>query len=399
MRNANRGLAVLFASLLVGCGHLAVDVAVLDPDVVESEMERYLHRDLLPNLLAQTEASIEDQVTEIKAEHKAFYEKTAEQYRQTALQLSEEKQNAIEFIAASLVDDFGLAWDERYKGWKEELVVLANRARELNREIDAPDEASTHVSDREKAVEAGKRLRGVLRQYYGKLAEIQRAIRIDTNDKFDNVVSQLEDYEVEHALIAIAQSELEESTEESENLVSKSFGLDTKPIHGSPHAHAVASAPEEFWAKPFNQAYGRGYFGNVDVAIALDSQTGNYTVKGVLFDPSDVANAISKVTTQALVLAAQVYGVPVPPGSGDSNVADGTALTNSSKQLTDLEASTAAKVAAKEDLESALDAIAASIVEKRKRLTGDDADARTEAIEAIKATFDAYKSQLEQAEE
>ena len=399
MRNASRALAVLFASLLVGCGHLAVDVAVLDPRVVESETDRYLHRNLLPKLLAQSDVSIKEQVGEIKAEHKAFYEKTAEQYRKSAEDLSSEKRASVEFFARSLVDDFGRAWDDRYEGWEADLVALAQRARELNGEIDAPHAESPPVRAREKAIEARRKLTAVLQQYYGKLAEIQRAIWIDTNNEVDSVVSKLENYGVGPELIASAKVELEKNTEESANLVSTSFGLDTKPIHSSPHAHAVASAAENFWAKPFNRAYGRGYFGNVDVAIALDSQTGNYTVKGVLFDPSDVANAISKVTTQALVLAAQVYGVPVAPSSGDSDDAAGTALTNSSKQLSDLEASTAAKVAGMEDFESALDAIAASIVEKRERLTGDDAEARTEAIEAIKATFDAYKGRLEQAEE
>jgi len=392
MNNATRALAAFSAALLVGCGHLAVDVAVLDPRVVESEADRYLYRNLLAQLLAQSDASVKEKVEAIKMEHQAFYQQTAEQYCEVASTLESNNKKVVEGIADALIQDFGRVWDDRYEKWKTDLVKLANRARELSAEIDAHDAESPPIMDRIK-------LTAVLRQYHANLAEIQRAIRIDTNNQVYRVASNLGSATAAGSSIASAQEKLEESAEESANAVAASFGLDTKPIHDSPHAHAVASAPPSAWAKPFNRAYGRGYLGNVDVAIALDSQTGNYTVKGVLFDPSDVASAISKVTTQALVLAAQVYGVPVSPGSGDGGTPAGTALMNSSKELSDLETSTATKVAGMEDFDNALDAIAASIVEKRERLTGGDADARAEAIEAIKATFDAYKDRLTHSEE
>ena len=85
--------------------------------------------------------------------------------------------------------------------------------------------------------------------------------------------------------------------------------FDSGDIQQSPYVYYVASADEKKWAPKFDQTAGRGTFGNTDIAIKALAP-GNFTIKGISFNPADVAATASKVTSQTVLLAAQVAGVP-----------------------------------------------------------------------------------------
>lgn len=101
------------------------------------------------------------------------------------------------------------------------------------------------------------------------------------------------------------------------------------------YAYAVASAPESLWKTNYNQAFGSGNFGNVDVVIRMNS-TADFSVKGMRFDASTVAQVASKVMTQALLIGAQMSGVPVATAS-TGTTSGGDALSKSSTDLAALD--------------------------------------------------------------
>ncbi len=116
------------------------------------------------------------------------------------------------------------------------------------------------------------------------------------------------------------------------------------------YAYAVANAPDGLWKRDFNRAFANGTLGNVDVVIRLNS-TADFSVKGLLFDASKVAQVASKVMTQAVLLGAQMSGVPVPTAS-TGTTSGGDALSKSSADLATADAALArrqAQVAAQKD--------------------------------------------------
>ena len=106
------------------------------------------------------------------------------------------------------------------------------------------------------------------------------------------------------------------------------------------YAYAVASAPESLWKTNYNQAFGSGTFGNVDVVIRMNS-TADFSVKGMRFDASTVAQVASKVMTQALLIGAQMSGVPVATASTGTSSGGGDALSKSSADLAALDSALA----------------------------------------------------------
>lgn len=105
------------------------------------------------------------------------------------------------------------------------------------------------------------------------------------------------------------------------------------------YAYAVASAPESLWKTNYNQAFGSGSFGNVDVVIRMNS-TADFSVKGMRFDASTVAQVASKVMTQALLIGAQMAGVPVATAS-TGTTSGGDAVSKSSADLAALDSALA----------------------------------------------------------
>ncbi len=151
-------------------------------------------------------------------------------------------------------------------------------------------------------------------------------------------------------------------------------------------AHVVANAPDKLWAKNFNQAYGNGSFGNVDIVIRMNS-TADFSLKGMRFDASTVAQVASKVMTQSLLIGAQLSGVPVPTARSASGAAatGGEALSGASSDLAGLQASLARRQAQAEAQRDAVRAAARSILGSRAQMDAAEFDAKGKADDSRSA--------------
>ena len=161
----------------------------------------------------------------------------------------------------------------------------------------------------------------------------------------------------------------------------------------SAQAYAVASAPEDKWAPRFNRTFGRGTFGNLNFAVKM-VDLADFTIKGITFDPTKVAEIASKVTTQSLLLAAQIAGVPVAGlnlGQNDT----GSALAAQSAALAGILESNQRLAAQQQLRQEAIVAILTRIAQELNNLRSADENIRVEAHRAIRATYDAYKDLLQ----
>lgn len=167
-------------------------------------------------------------------------------------------------------------------------------------------------------------------------------------------------------------------------------------------AYFVASAPDNLWEKDFNRAYADTKLGNADIVIRLNS-TADFSVKGLLFDASKVAQVASKVLTQTVLLSAQVAGVPVPTASTTSTgtTSGGDSLSKSSSDLATLDAAQAARDARVAGQKSAMRSLARSLLAATPQLTSaalatkpkDDAD-RLAIHGGIDSSYTALKTLL-----
>lgn len=101
-------------------------------------------------------------------------------------------------------------------------------------------------------------------------------------------------------------------------------------LSDSGFAYAVASLPEAQWSSVFNEAIAQGSNGNVDIVVKMNEQA-DFTVKGMRFDVSKIPEMARKATTQGLLLAAQIAGVPIR--SAPSKPEENTGLASASVEL------------------------------------------------------------------
>ncbi|WP_417483997.1 hypothetical protein [Maricaulis salignorans] len=157
---------------------------------------------------------------------------------------------------------------------------------------------------------------------------------------------------------------------------------------GTGYAYALRALPDNFWRNNYNQASGSGQFGNTDIVIRLNS-TGDFSVKGMTFDPSTVAAIASKVSTQALLLGAQMAGVPVATsGSGNNNGLAGQGGRLQSARQTELVRQAREGAQARAIIEMAH----AVLAEEEAFADGAEPEDRARAEAAIQTVFGAYRS-------
>jgi hypothetical protein len=172
-------------------------------------------------------------------------------------------------------------------------------------------------------------------------------------------------------------------------------------VADSPLAYVVANAPDSAWKKQFNETLVKGNFGNVSTAIKLENLA-DFTIKGMTFDPNKVAQVAAKVTTQSLLVAAQIAGVPV---NGQAQSSDsGQALVQASSTLADAQKKLDSQRAINRDYRSALIDVGHAILREKEGINeaavagGPDAPEaksnRASAIAAINASFEAQKKRL-----
>lgn len=158
-------------------------------------------------------------------------------------------------------------------------------------------------------------------------------------------------------------------------------------LGSSEFAYAVASLPPKRWKTVFNEAFAKGTNGNVDIVMKMNERA-DFTVKGMRFDVSKIPEMARKATTQGLLLAAQIAGVPIPraPQPPDQN----TGLASASLELSgvlDAQAKREAMIAERRRVLLALGLLVAS---SQSEIKTDMGRARLkEALEAQLSALDA----------
>ena len=360
-RGVRIAMAGLVALVLTACGSLTVTMEVLNPDVVQRQQDKALIAGI-PKVLGTSDEQIAATVRNIKQTHRKGYEKIRERYSADASKLPEPAARAKRAMGDALV----LGFDERVK---KEYSALMDDLRQYRQDLRRTLGARYSVTPPDPQYSG---VLEILRNWQFRLAQFNAFVRDDVREisKQPGATSLtlVEGNEVNAALAAL-NDELAQIS-----------------IQNSPFAHAVASAPSEDWSG-YNKVHTIGNFGSTDVAIKLDPHTGNYLLKGLSFDPSDVAAVASKVATQGLLLAAQVAGVPVKLGSTPDAAAAGGALATSSGALADTQASLEGRRARDQARKAALLTIANVIVNEEADLKGGDAE-RKAAVAAIRNAFE-----------
>ena len=150
-------------------------------------------------------------------------------------------------------------------------------------------------------------------------------------------------------------------------------------------SHVIYSEPT-CWKGVYNQTYGRGVFGNTDIAIKMES-AGDYTLKGLRLDTTKVTQAFFKTMSQAIQLTAAAYGVPVPGKSVSPQ--EGVAIDDEIIQADQkkLDSESARRMSRRSSL-----ALMEVIVSQDSALQ--DGNKWKDAVEHIKKTMEMYKPTL-----
>lgn len=356
MNTVKKFLMLIASLLLCACAKLDVGVEVLNSDKLRIRNE-------MPIILALDNTTITRDILSFEAIHRKYYDKQIsllnKKYQNAKKEGMEKESILYEANAKDLNDGFvntiGPYYDRKEGEWKERVRTLKTQYKIYDQNTDKEKE---------------KRLRTAL---------------IIGIDQYDNFKSDIVDYRLHDLNESINEDLFTRGEQEIVNprqTLFKSGGLEH-----SPALYNVVNAPKKDWAKYFDRSYGAGYFGNVDIAIkALDSP-GNFTVKGLSFNPADVATMASKVTTQSVVLAAQIAGVPVNISGTPSG--DGAQLANVSTRISAAVASSEELKVSLNNQQLALISLAQAILAEQNNIT--NINKQEEALNAIKASYESHK--------
>jgi hypothetical protein len=170
-----------------------------------------------------------------------------------------------------------------------------------------------------------------------------------------------------------------------------------------PLASWVVNSDEEAWRGGFNESYGAGYLGNVDVAIKMEAD-GVFTLKGVRLDASKTTEATFAVIRQSLNVVAAGVGVPglkaappkpAPAADPSSSTSPADTPDVSERLVASAETIRASERHQREQAQYAMSAIFDVIARNAKAITTSPDDAREQAIQQIKVVYGAYKPLIE----
>jgi len=392
-------------ALLASCGSLQVDVDVLNPRVIEAEVERIQNREALDLALSQSRDGLHQYFVDFHKVHRQYYEDLKTQYLADAEHLVKPDENTTddEMALAKIVlteianellteifdrlvfPQYDVTEQQVWDLYLEARILAKERANASADEIAGITEQLTQVAMSTRAIKIGFAAwveRDIGRQALASIQELQ--------------VSPVSETQKETSVAAITETTNKAGNEVE--IIKKTSLIGQGSLFQDPHAFAVASADDDMWADHYNQVFGKGHFGNLNVAIKMNSPA-DFTLKGLTFDPSQVASIAAKVSTQALLVATQIAGVPVNvSGSQQSNPAsgNGAALAASSDALATVQAQTAQAEAKQADYLDALITIGLAITreDNENGLQADPAPMREKSAEAILSTFDAHKARL-----
>lgn len=339
-------IVLTMAALLSGCGQLAVRVDVLDPEHVRQESTEEGLRRLYREIVGAQNGELAARVDRNFANYQREVIKLAKSYDDVARKLQDPRGDALKEVANGLrmgVTSGVVQSDVSRHG--DTMEALAQAIRELGVTLKWSGRGVVPAELRERLAnfEAEDKKLQLLQQ---------RELRVLLNDgrKVSALIGSAAAPEVKAAAdqAAVVAS------------VSQRSIIQDGSLAATEYAYLVARAPEHLWASNFNRAFASGNFGNVDVVIRLNS-TADFSVKGMLFDASKVAQVASKVLTQSILVGAQMAGVPTATASTGTQTG-GDALSKSSADLATAEAAIAKRQALAESQRGAARALARTIL-------------------------------------
>ncbi len=366
---------------LSACSSLQVEVGVLKPEVVRGRAENDRLTRSLPSIIAETDTTVGQFFVDRINVHATAYDRIREAYSTEAVKLSEDNPERALLNSAAESMTFPDQLRDNYRYWETVTLGADSSLRSLwpayQAEVDPSErhrlrqQLLARLDERESVSENVNRLLIEdldLTRMKERLQDLPEAIQVPLIEKIQQSVRQ--DLKTQRTQL-----------------------FDPGGIQHSPYAYYVAKADDEDWALQFDYTKGRGTFGNTDIAIKALAP-GNFTIKGVSFNPADVAATAAKVASQTVLLAAQIAGVPVKISGAPPSGQAGAALAQSSGALNDAIARNARvdqRLIAHRD---ALRRIAAAIVRERQVILSGTAAQRHSALEAIKAVYESHAPQL-----
>ena len=372
-------LSVVVAFLMItACGgSLRVTVETIDPSYIETINTR---QELIVVLAAAIDPGQPTQkyLRDLMKKHLSNYEQLAKEYEKEADSIRDnEAARTLRHLASSLrvdsKDQITPMYDKKIEQLNEldfEIAkVFSAESVKRPKELDLlGSELSRLLVKRDSIV---KKFKDAV---YDDLADLKRTPALDPP-------------EVKKAKEAVALQI--KSTQKAARLIPIGAELVEDPL-----AYAVSSAPDEFWSQDFQETFGGGHFGDFNFAIKMENYA-SFTIKGLTFDPSEVANIASKVSAQSLLYAAQIAGVPVSLTDPGAELGGGiSAIADRSEALVLMEENTMARAARLRSQKAALRLIADRIFSERENLESKNAIVRKTAKEAIDATYTAHKTRL-----
>jgi hypothetical protein len=175
--------------------------------------------------------------------------------------------------------------------------------------------------------------------------------------------------------------------------------LSTTTLDADPLVAAVAGAEEEDWQRRFHRLWGRGLMGSFNLAIKMEKGPSEktfpeFTLKGLSFDPSDVARMASRVTSQALALGAKLAGVPLTGLTEADSPPAGAVIAAVTSPVAARQAEVTAGEHAARSHNAALQSLAVATLQSWSDLTNADAATRKAAIAGLRATYAALQPSL-----
>ena len=401
----SRSILIAFALTLTavvsGCGQLTVRVDVLDPEHVRNEMSderlRKLYRDAVAAQPGDFAASLD---TQANAYVQAMG-KLVRQYDDLGQKLGGAPGLALRSVAQALTMELQggtpIAVATTH-GTKAETLAQGLRESPEAMRWAGRGPAPTAVRESLLALEAAVKAPRV--QQANELTELRRSV--NRLVALVNPPAPAAPAPAAAASAAAVAPQLKAAAAEVaavEAVVNQRSIIGDGSLAATEFAYVVAKAPESLWASNFNKAFASGTFGNADMVIRLNS-TADFSVKGMLFDASKVAQVASKVMTQAVLIGTQIAGVPVSSASTGTTTG-GDALSKASADLAAAEGAIAKRQALLASQRDAMRSLARTILGSALPLEtdalkgkGKDDPLRAPMHKAIDDSFTALKPLL-----
>jgi hypothetical protein len=367
--------------VLTGCASLKIQVAVLNPATISELADNDRVEKVVPGIVTESNREIDARFRDVMNSHYLLYAKAANAYSAEAARHKvgspeRDQLQAAALSQAQLPSEIVGFYDETALLIKSNTASLRSNWKLYVTEQDPVK----RLSIRRQMILLLNERDGTTRRFS---THVHRDM-LDLESKFKDDVS------VGAATKAVALGALDTQASATSQAVRKEI-IDSGGLEHSPYAYIVARADKLQWAPRYNDTVARGVFGNTDIAIKAIGPV-NFTIKGLSFNPADVAAMAAKVTTQTVLLASQIAGVPVTTQGAPTG--NGAALAQSSNQLRALLSSNFQARTHLNAQQDAMTSVAFSILRERDSIESDNADERREALDAILAVYESHAARL-----